>query len=128
MRRVLSLLASVILSAGASCLAAPLSFEVATVKAASIGQPGHGPDGGRFAMKIGMSIDAARVECANMSLMDLISAAYKVKTNQISGPEWMRTERFDISAKIPEGVSTDQVNGDAQNAAGGAVQAYHSSR
>jgi uncharacterized protein (TIGR03435 family) len=44
-----------------------------------------------------------------MSLADLIPIAYKVKPYQISGPEWMRSQRFDILAKLPEGATKEQV-------------------
>lgn len=93
----------------ATAFGQPLAFEVASIKVAQMGQGMH-EGGGRVALKIGMDIDSGRVQCSNMSLMDLISSAYKIKSNQISGPDWLRTERFDIFAKIPEGVSTDRVN------------------
>jgi uncharacterized protein (TIGR03435 family) len=56
-----------------------------------------------------MTIDAARVDIGFMSLADLIRAAYRVKPYQISGPDWMREQRFDIVAKLPDGASPDQV-------------------
>jgi len=60
-------------------------------------------------MHVGMSVDGARVDIGFMSLADLISMAFKVKPYQVSGADWMRQERFDILATIPEGVSKDQV-------------------
>jgi len=63
-------------------------------------------------MRIGMKTDAARVDIASMSLMDLICAAYKVKPHQVSGPDWMgglTGARFDILAKLPDGATTDQI-------------------
>jgi|SRR5579871_636397 len=59
-------------------------------------------------MHVGMSIDKARVDIGNMSLEDLIRIAYRVKNFQISGPDWMRGQRFDVLATLPEGASTDQ--------------------
>jgi uncharacterized protein (TIGR03435 family) len=44
-----------------------------------------------------------------MALVDLIASAYKVKNFQVAGPEWIKTERFDIMAKLPEGANKDQV-------------------
>jgi uncharacterized protein (TIGR03435 family) len=44
-----------------------------------------------------------------MSLADLIRVAYRVKAYQVSGPDWMATERFDVLAKLPEGASREQV-------------------
>ncbi len=88
--------------------AAGLAFEVASIKKVEIGQGMGG--GGRRGFAVSMTIDSGRVNCSNMSLQDLISTAYGIKAVLISGPTWMNTERFEINAKIPEGVKTDQVN------------------
>jgi uncharacterized protein (TIGR03435 family) len=61
------------------------------------------------AAKIGLHIDGARVSLIKLSLNDFFAAAYKVKLYQISGPEWMASERFDINAKLPDGSSGDQI-------------------
>ena len=37
----------------------------------------------------------------HVSLRDLIQQAYRVQRSQISGPSWLDTERFDITARIP---------------------------
>ena len=60
-------------------------------------------------MHVGMNVDGARVDIGNFSLADLVRVAYRVKAYQISGPDWMKSERFDVMAKIPEGVSKDKV-------------------
>jgi uncharacterized protein (TIGR03435 family) len=44
-----------------------------------------------------------------MSLADLVRVAYRVKPYQISGPDWMASERFDVLAKLPEGAHSEQV-------------------
>lgn len=56
-----------------------------------------------------MSIDAARVDIGSLSLTELIRIAYRMKSYQISGPDWMGAERFDIMAKMPEGAAKDKV-------------------
>jgi len=58
---------------------------------------------------VGMKIDAARVDIGSMSLAELIRIAYRVKAYQVSGPDWMASERFDVLAKLPEGASSAQV-------------------
>src|SRR5215469_4421584 len=85
---------------------AQTAFEVATVKPAQLPTPQQMMSGKAH---IGMNVDGARVDIGAMSLADLIRIAYKVKTYQISGPEWLKTERFDVMGKIPEGVSKDKV-------------------
>lgn len=93
-------------SAQSQSLTAPVEFEVASIKpsgdlAASFaaGKMPH----------MGMKIDNSQVDIGAFTLTQLISAAYKVKAFQITGPDWMKTTRFDIIAKIPDGVSKDQV-------------------
>jgi uncharacterized protein (TIGR03435 family) len=81
------------------------TFDVATIKAA-------GPLQAQVAagkLHVGMTVDAAMVNIGFMSLADLIPVAFAVKPYQVSGPNWMKENRFDILAKIPEGVTKDQV-------------------
>ena len=85
------------------------AFEVASVKpsapldmlklAMDI-RAGQGP-------KLGPRVDGARAEYTYMSLKDLIVLAYKVKPYQITGPDWIANQRFDIVAKLPDGASKD---------------------
>lgn len=84
---------------------APPAFEVATIKPARpiTEQAMSGK------MHIGQKIDGARVDYGAMTLADLMAIAYKVKSFQITGPDWLKTERFDILAKLPEGANKDQV-------------------
>ena len=39
----------------------------------------------------------------------MIRMAYGVQPYQISGPDWMETQRFDVTAQLPEGVSGDRM-------------------
>ena len=101
---------AILLAAGAACAqtpaAAPLQFEVATIKPAPPLNPAAMQAG---KMHVGMKVDAARVDIGYLSLADLIMTAYKVKAHQVVGPDWMKTERFDILAKMPEGATKEQV-------------------
>jgi len=51
----------------------------------------------------GMHLDGLRAEYNYMSLKELVVAAYKVKPYQVTGPDWMATQRYDIAARMPEG-------------------------
>jgi uncharacterized protein (TIGR03435 family) len=82
-----------------------LAFEVATVKAAVPIQ--EQALAGK--MHVGVNMDGARVDIGAMTLKDLIGIAYKMKPHQISGPDWMSVDRFDIMGKIPDGVSKDKM-------------------
>jgi uncharacterized protein (TIGR03435 family) len=44
----------------------------------------------------------------NISLKQMIELAYGVKDYSLSGPAWLDSEKFDISATAPEGASQDQ--------------------
>jgi uncharacterized protein (TIGR03435 family) len=84
------------------------AFEVATIRPApSIMEIVQQLQSGKA--KIGMTVDGARVDMGFQGLNDLIRIAYKVKPYQIQGPDWMAQQRFEIQAKIPDGVSTDLV-------------------
>jgi uncharacterized protein (TIGR03435 family) len=80
-------------------------FEVASVKPAEL-DPARLMSGQQ---RIGATIDAARVDLRSLSLGDLIRTAYRVKSYQISGPEWIETQRFDVTAKLPDGSKRAQI-------------------
>jgi uncharacterized protein (TIGR03435 family) len=85
--------------------AAGPAFDVATIKAA-------GPLQAQVAagkIRIGMNIDAARLDIGFMSLAEIIPIAFAVKPYQVSGPDWIKEIRFDILAKMPEGATKEQV-------------------
>jgi uncharacterized protein (TIGR03435 family) len=54
------------------------------------------------------SRDPGLFKCTNCSLSMLVSMAYDLKRYQLTAPGWMETERFDITAKIPEGATKEQ--------------------
>jgi len=96
-------LLSLPLTAALAQTTAPAAFEVASIKPVAP-MPASGGK-----IRIGMDIDAGRVS-GTLSLMDMIAAAYDVKAYQIVGPDWLTTQRFDINAKIPEGIPETRVN------------------
>jgi uncharacterized protein (TIGR03435 family) len=49
--------------------------------------------------------DQGMMTGTNISLRRLILRAYGIKDYQLEGPDWLSSEHFDISAKIPETVS-----------------------
>jgi uncharacterized protein (TIGR03435 family) len=76
-------------------------FEVASVK---VSDPN--PSSPMF---IGMSADGAIVRYTNITLRDCICGAYRVRDFQITGPGWITSARFEISAKLPSGASRDSI-------------------
>jgi uncharacterized protein (TIGR03435 family) len=51
-----------------------------------------------------------RVDLQQWTLRDLIAAAYGVRSSQVSGPDWLSHERFDIEAKVPLGTPKGELN------------------
>ncbi|HEV8415633.1 MAG TPA: TIGR03435 family protein [Bryobacteraceae bacterium] len=85
------------------------AFEVATIKpSAPMDQAkmlAAMQAGGK--MPVGANIDSHRAEYLYLDLKTLLTYAYGVKPYQITGPDWMSMERFDIVAKMPEGSKKD---------------------
>jgi uncharacterized protein (TIGR03435 family) len=83
------------------------AFEVASIKPVQPGSiPAANTKSGR--MNPGVSIDGDRVNCF-MPLKFLVTTAYHLKTFQISGPDWLESQRFEIHAKLPAGSTKDEV-------------------
>jgi uncharacterized protein (TIGR03435 family) len=87
--------------------AASLTFDVASVRpSADLSSPAM-----QAAMragnipKFGANIDGLRAEYNQMQLRDLIANAYEVKPYQVTGPDFLNGQRFDIAARMPEGSS-----------------------
>ena len=83
------------------------AFEVATIKPAV-------PFQGRGVFNFGASggpgtKDPGRYTCDHCSLADLICQAYGLKRYQLSGPDWLASESFDVAAKVPDGATRDQM-------------------
>jgi uncharacterized protein (TIGR03435 family) len=77
-------------------------FEVASIKVATE-QPAN-------TVGVGLHIDGSQVRISYLSLKDYISIAYRVRLNQIIGPDWLGSQRFDIAGKLPDGSSRSDVN------------------
>src|ERR1700722_1662092 len=78
-----------------------LEFEVASVR---LSQP-SGPN----RVDVGLRMDGSQAHFGSLSLRDYIAMAYGVTAGRVSGPDWIASERFDISAKLPEGGTRDQI-------------------
>jgi uncharacterized protein (TIGR03435 family) len=81
--------------------AGPTHFDVASVKRATPPPAERGNSS--------MQLAPGRVTMTNVSLKKLLYEAYQVKDYQISGPDWIGTEIYDITATIPNGATRDDV-------------------
>src|SRR5580698_2365702 len=83
-----------------------LNFEVASVKPAGPPPPApyvqlHGGPG---------TDDPGRIVYTHVRLITLLGNSYGIKDSRISGPAWLATEPYDITARIPAGATKDQFN------------------
>jgi len=93
-------------AAGAQSERAKATFEVAAVKVAAQLTAAERSAG---KVRVGLSIDEARVNIGAFSMANLIGMAYAIKLYQVSGPDWIAAEKYDIQAKMREGSSRDQI-------------------
>src|SRR5579862_3056224 len=106
----MSALKAVVLSGMAAAIAAAQTparpaFDVASIRAsANNGEIQQGK------VAVGVHIDGAQVRVNSFTLKEYLGIAYRMKVAQISGPDWISTERFDISATIPPGGKAAQVD------------------
>jgi len=74
-------------------------FEVASVR------PNAAPTD-----RLSLSSPPGRFMMSGLPLQLVLSVAFRPQNNQIEGaPDWVRTERFDINAKMPDGAPQDQL-------------------
>jgi uncharacterized protein (TIGR03435 family) len=97
----IAVMASTLIAAQAP--APKLEFEVASVRKSSA-DPGSGN-----AVALGLRMDGAQARVGGLTLRDYIGMAYRLKTYQVIGPDWLSTERFDVNAKLPAGATADQI-------------------
>jgi uncharacterized protein (TIGR03435 family) len=84
-----------------------VTFEVASVRPSAHSSSGDQAIGGGPG-----TANPGRLTFTNCSLQTLLMIAYGVLPNRLdrlSGPAWLRTEAFDIVAKVPAGATQDQV-------------------
>lgn len=91
-------------------LAYAQEFDVASIKASE-----PFPTNGPVAIRIGPptggpgTSDPTHYTWPSATLRTILMRAYDVKTFQISGPDWLGSERFDIAVVIPEGTTKEQL-------------------
>ncbi|MBV8842798.1 MAG: TIGR03435 family protein [Bryobacterales bacterium] len=56
-----------------------------------------------------LRISGSRVDIGFMPLDQIIVRAHRIRPDQLSGPDWMHQQRFDILANLPEGAAAAQV-------------------
>jgi uncharacterized protein (TIGR03435 family) len=100
MNSMIRILVACLLLPSLSFAQARKEFEVASIKAS----PGINDQ-----VVVGVHVDGSQARISFLSLRDYIGIAFRVRANQILGPDWLSSQRFDINAKLPEGTSERDV-------------------
>ena len=82
------------------------TFEAASVRASGPATSKGADEVKRFGA---VQVDGAQMDAVRVTLADLVRQAYALKPFQFSGPGWMSSERYDVHAKLPSGVTPDRV-------------------
>ncbi len=90
-----------------------LTFEAAVLRPSGP-RSSDSPAGGRPVGGPGTS-SPGRVSYPRFLLQQLLMQAFGVQLDQISGPDWLSAERFDITANIRRGATAEEVNVMLQN-------------
>jgi uncharacterized protein (TIGR03435 family) len=96
MFRFISLLALIV------ALSHAASFEVSSVKA------NHSRDG-HSSTNVNSDADAVKLTMTNVNLSHCIQKAYGVRAYQIEGPDWLKSEAFDIVGTVPSRVPNSEL-------------------
>jgi uncharacterized protein (TIGR03435 family) len=82
----------------AICAQSP-AFEAASIKSLPPEALGH----------VHMDSDGNIVSYSSAGLKDIISEAYRIGKDRISGPAWLDSEMYAVTARIPDGASEKQI-------------------
>jgi uncharacterized protein (TIGR03435 family) len=80
-----------------------LEFEVASIRPSA-------PSAEQNRVDAGLHLDGAQARIAAFTLKDYLGMAYKLRGYQVTGPDWIGTDRFDINAKLPAGAKADDIS------------------
>jgi len=87
------------------CVAYGQSFEAISVRPAAPASDGRIRPSMRGGPGTG---DPDRIIFTNVTLLNVVLRAYQVKSYQATAPDWMSSERYDITAKIPAEATAEQ--------------------
>src|ERR1043166_8643186 len=97
-------LVCVLLCGALAQLSQPPVFEIAAVRASPVQR-------GRGSMRGGPGTsDPGRISFTNVTLFEIILRAYDLKAFQLSAPDWLSSQRYDVAAQVPSGATKEQCN------------------
>ena len=96
------------LALASAAMAQQPTFEVASVKVATPQVPVQGANGA-YRVSGCRRPNPGTVDCTNATLRRILLQAYGVPTYQLEGPAWLDSDRYELMAKLPEGVTVDKI-------------------
>jgi uncharacterized protein (TIGR03435 family) len=60
-------------------------------------------------VQVGLRMDGSQAHIAQFTLKEYVALAYRVKPVQVTGPDWVSTDRFDMNAKLPAGTTPNDI-------------------
>ena len=102
MRVCLALLIVLIAAATPAVAQTSPRFDVASVRPSPPSQTGD--------TSIGVRITRSQVQITSLTMKDYLAMAFNVAAKQIAGPDWLGEARFDITAKMPDGATRDELS------------------
>ena len=100
MKRPFALIAVLLCPASAWC-------QKLTFAAASVRQSATQSATGLILVRPGQPDEPGHIRWTSVSMRALVMFAYHVDMDQVSGPQWIEDERYDVSATFPPGSSRD---------------------
>ena len=99
MRTTLSAAGWLLVAASTAFAQAKPAFEVASIRPSADQVTG---------VRVGFQATGSQVRVTGMSIKDYVGIAFGTRPQQIEGPEWIGSQRFDVVATIPDGVPSSQ--------------------
>lgn len=99
----------VIVLAAATAFGQKLEFEVARIKPVDPITPQNAQALLSGARRVGLNVSGQQVDLNYLSLVDLAALAYGVKAFDVTAPDALKQQRFEISAVMPEGATREQL-------------------
>lgn len=84
--------------------AQPPSFDVASIHRSTLSRPG-----GEGSKRSEIRHTPKTLTMRNVSLLECLTFAYGVTGQQVIGPDWIGSERYDIAASTAEPASRDEL-------------------
>jgi uncharacterized protein (TIGR03435 family) len=100
MRTTLSAAGCLLIAASTAFAQTKPAFEVASIRPSADQVTG---------VRMGFQATGSQVRVTAMSIKDYVGIAYGTRPQQIEGPDWIGSQRFDVVATIPDGVPGSEV-------------------